>query len=210
MSIKIVDTDSYLYWINAPFAIDADGSPNAYAPNNKGLDWTANAGHDGHWFGIVTDSNGNPIIQGPNDPSPGFYVSPTALADKSKQSHDLNRYVDSESINYISVPSDIVHNNGIKMGDVCVIYNKETDKYCAAICADAGPHNKPGEGSIAAATAIGIKNVSPRNGGQSSGVTCLIFKNSSKGWPRIPAEMNDQAEALLEAFGGIDKLKSQS
>ena len=37
------------------FTADADGSPRAYCPGNKGLDFTANAGKEGHWYGVVTD-----------------------------------------------------------------------------------------------------------------------------------------------------------
>jgi cold shock CspA family protein len=41
----------------AKFAVDADGCPRAYGPNDTGLDWTANAGYPGNWWGIVTFFN---------------------------------------------------------------------------------------------------------------------------------------------------------
>jgi Fungal chitosanase of glycosyl hydrolase group 75 len=64
--------------------IDADGSPHAYHPNGSppGLDYLANAGKPGNWYGIVTDNqkaSGNPVVQGSSDPAPGFYISSTAL-----------------------------------------------------------------------------------------------------------------------------------
>jgi hypothetical protein len=70
------------FFYEAGMAIDADGAPKAYHPEDKGLDSLSNAGQPGDWYGIVTDSgdrDGNPIIQGSDDPAPGFYVSPTSL-----------------------------------------------------------------------------------------------------------------------------------
>ena len=58
----------------AGMAIDADGSPNAYCPDNKGLDYTANAGHPAangepaDWFGVVVDAQKNPVVQKAGDP----------------------------------------------------------------------------------------------------------------------------------------------
>src|SRR5258708_2675267 len=83
----------------AGLAVDADGSPHAYAPSGsglQGLDYLANAGHSGNWWGIATDSHGMPYIQGPNTPAPGYYVSTTALEDGSKAVNDPARYVNSE------------------------------------------------------------------------------------------------------------------
>src|SRR6185436_16558384 len=100
-NMNINQSNDAIWWISG-MNIDGDGAPNCYSPDNKGLDYLANAGKPGNWYGIVTDSNGNPIIQGPNDPYPGFYVSPTALQDKSKNRTDPNRYVDSTKIRYIS------------------------------------------------------------------------------------------------------------
>ena len=59
----------------AKFAVDADGSPRAYGPNDSGLDWTANAGYPGNWWGVVTDINGDPVIQGAGDPYPGMVTT---------------------------------------------------------------------------------------------------------------------------------------
>ena len=62
-------------------AIDSDGSYRSYGPNNTGLDYTENAKDGDKWVGVVTNSMGDPIIQGPNDPAPGLYISQTALTD---------------------------------------------------------------------------------------------------------------------------------
>src|SRR5687767_14284317 len=47
-------------------AIDADGAPNAYHPEDRGIDHLANAGRPGNWWAVVTDdrsSKGTPIVQ---------------------------------------------------------------------------------------------------------------------------------------------------
>jgi hypothetical protein len=43
------------------------GAPNAYHPEDKGLDFLANAGKTGNWWGIVTEDgtpSGKPVVQG--------------------------------------------------------------------------------------------------------------------------------------------------
>ena len=78
--------------------IDADGAPNAYHPDNTGLDDLKNAGAPGYWEGLAKDKDGEPFVQGPDDPFPGYYVSATALADRSKPVNDPTRYVDASKI----------------------------------------------------------------------------------------------------------------
>lgn len=197
------DSDGVIWW-EGPLAIDADGAPNAYGPpSSPGLDYLANAGNPENWYGILVDAAGNPIIQGPNDPCPGKFISPTSLVDHGYGPHDPRRYVDSTAVLYLAIPSDAVKQRGVKLGDVCLAYNRLTNKYAIGIIADVGPKGKYGEGSIAMATRIGVKNVSPRNGGQGSGIICVVFKGSTKGWPRPEAEIVDQGQALLEAAGGL-------
>ena len=91
------NSSAYILY-KAKMAIDADGSPQAYGPNNSGLDWTANAGSPGNWWGVVTDVSGNPIIQGPSDPFPGLYVSTTSLVNSAFSTTNPLRYVNSSTI----------------------------------------------------------------------------------------------------------------
>jgi len=187
--MNIEETDSYIKWTSG-MEVDADGSPNAYSENG-GLDYLANAGSPGNWYGLACDSNGNPYIQNDNDPSPGKYVSTTALQDHSKNVNDPYRYVDSGKIPYISIPRELKE-QGIKLGDLCMVLFKNNS--CAAIIADIGPKGKYGEGSIYLANKLEIPN-SPKHGGISSGVTFIIFKNTAAGipWPRDLNEIEDQA-----------------
>ena len=57
--------------------------PNAYNSKNTGLDDVRNSGGPGNWYGLVTDDNGNPVVQAEGDPFPGFYVSRTSLCDRT-------------------------------------------------------------------------------------------------------------------------------
>lgn len=187
------------------FNVDADGSPNAYAPPPlKGLDFLANAGNaKTGWYGVVCDAKGNPVVQGPSDPAPGFYVSPTALGDHSKAATDPARYVDSSTVPYISVPKDLIKAGTVKLGDLAMVKNLSNGKASPAIVGDAGPAKKYGEGSIALAVALGLPS-SPRNGGCSEGILYVVFKGTSEGWLN---DFQDKCQPLLDAAGGWDAVR---
>lgn len=188
-------------WWEGPLAVDADGAPNAYAPNNQGLDWTADAGHDGDWYGVVCGPDGKPVVQGPGDPYPGDYIPTTALTNPALKLTDPRRYVDSSVVPYLSIPSDSIGLYGIHVGDVGFAFCRRTGQMCAAIVADVGPRGKYGEGSMALARALGLSS-SPRNGGASSGVVCCVFKGSRRGWPRTNADVSQQVQDIINALGG--------
>lgn len=201
---QFIHTLDGILFYESGLAIDADGSPRAYGPNNTGLDWTANAGHPGNWYGIVTDSSGDPIIQGANGPYPGMYVSTTALQDHSKILTDTARYVDSEKINYISVASDLIKMYGLRMGDLAAVYYRNTNTLCSAVCGDVGPRGKYGEGSIALASQLGMNN-NPRHGGCSDGVITVIFANTHSSWPLDDNTITNLVQSLLQQIGGIQQ-----
>ena len=64
---------------------------------NIGLDDNRNGGIGKDNYGIVSPD----VIQGKNDPAPGYYVSVTALFDPRKKKTDPRRYVNSEVIPYL-------------------------------------------------------------------------------------------------------------
>src|SRR5215469_6252592 len=167
----LVDAPEVIFF-SAGMMIDADGSPHAYCPRGTltSLDDLANAGHPGNWWGIATDngkSTGQPIIQSHIDPAPGFFVSTTALEDTTKKSADPARYVDSEKVPFIVLPSK--PGLGMKLSDLGLVFNPTIGKSSVCIYADIGPANQIGEGSIALANSLGI-NPSARSGGQAHGV----------------------------------------
>lgn len=70
------------FFFKAGMAINADGAPDAYHPDDIGTDALANAGHPGNWWALVTHNgkrSGNPIVQKAGDPNPGYYIAMTAL-----------------------------------------------------------------------------------------------------------------------------------
>ena len=85
--------------------VDVDGAPNAYGPAGKpALDFLLNAHYinraDKPIVGYLMDEHGRPILQGPKDPFPGYYISQTACTDiKNLNEGDPRRYVDARRIN---------------------------------------------------------------------------------------------------------------
>ncbi|MGH9688818.1 MAG: hypothetical protein ACRD5K_17185, partial [Candidatus Acidiferrales bacterium] len=115
--------DTNAFFFTSGMTIDADGSPNAYNADNTGLDDLANAGAPGHWEGILQDKDGNPLVQGPGDPFPGYYISCTSLADWTKPPDDPARYVDATKIPYIVLPGEMARQAGARPGDLAVVVN---------------------------------------------------------------------------------------
>lgn len=132
--------------------VDVDGAPNAYGPPGKPtLDILLNAHYlnraDKEIVGYLTDGHGRPILQGPHDPFPGYYISQTAFADIQNQNErDPRRYVDARNINYV-VRGDAAQRRGVRVGDFVSVYSRRTRKSVFAIVGDTG--NPTGdEGSL--------------------------------------------------------------
>ncbi len=162
--------------------MDADGSPRAYGPGGKGLDFLANAGNarDG-WWGIVTE-DGEPVVQGPNDPAPGFYVSTTSYQRREFDKSDPRRYVDSETEIFAVVPKHWRQAiPGVVLGCRVTITDTRSGAEVEGVVADFGPKGHVGEASIAAALALGLSG-NPKNGGSESPHYRYTF------WPDVPAD----------------------
>ena len=163
----------------AGMAIDADGSPRAYHPENTGLDDLKHGGHPGNWWGIATTNElttGEPLVQKTSDPAPGFYVSTTSLIDERYEYQNPLRYVNAEEIPYFVLPDHF--SSGIQLGDVAWIHNTHNGRNSFAVFADVGPD--VGEGSMFLAKKLGIDQ-DPRYGGVSSGILYFIFEGSGRG-----------------------------
>ena len=197
---------SSTFFFDAGMTIDADGAPNAYNPDNSGLDDLANAGEPGHWVGFVSDADGNPYIQGPDDPFPGYYVSCTSLSDREKKVSDPAKYVDATKIPYIVLPHEVTVQTGARLGDFAVVLNVRNGKTSDAIFADIGTM---GEGSVALADNLGLWS-NAREGGTRRGIFYLVFNGSGNGKPRSNDEINEQAESLLRDWGGSERMISCS
>lgn len=202
--IAVAISASEVTW-ESGYRVDADGSPRAYSPWGSGLpalDNLRNAMHriddDPHnpehgWVGIVTDPLGKPVIQGPGDPAPGYYVSPTALTDRSKGIGDPRRYVDASTVPYVTVPQVLLR-KGVMLGDVGLIACRGTGLSYPAIVGDVGP--RPGEGSVYLAERLGIPS-NARNGGCERGVIFRIFLGTAANppWPRTMESIQSAVDA---------------
>jgi hypothetical protein len=196
--------DSQAFFFVSGMMIDADGAPNAYHPDDTGLDELANAGAPARWNGIITDRDGNPLIQQDGDPFPGYYISCTSLSDETRKFTDPTRYVDASKIPYVVLPEDIAHRGGAGLGDFALVINLRNGKSSFAIYADIGTL---GEGSVALADALGIWS-DARQGGQSDGILYLLFPGSGDLRPRTIGEIHSEGEKLLRYLGGMEKLSS--
>jgi glycosyl hydrolase group 75 (putative chitosanase) len=185
------------FFYESGMTIDADGAPNAYHPDNSGLDDLANAGSPGRWEGLAKDADGDPFIQGPNDPFPGYYVSATALSDRSKPVNDPTRYVDASRIPFVVLPGGMARQLGSRPGDFAVVFNLRNGKSSYAIFGDVGPYDRIGEGSVALAENLGIRS-DARNGGTRRGIVYLVFPGSGNGRPRMIEEINEEGQKLVQ------------
>ena len=196
--------DSHDFFFVSGMTIDADGAPNAYNPDDTGLDALANAGARTHWDGVITDRRGNPLIQQKNDPFPGYYISCTSLSDETKYFTDPTGYVDASKIPYVVLPQDVAESGGAKLGDFAVVMNLRNGKSAFAIYADIGTL---GEGSVALADALGIWS-DARHGGASDEILYLLFPGSGNRKPRMIGEIQSEGEKLVYRWGGMKELSS--
>jgi hypothetical protein len=132
--------------------VDVDGAPNAYGPPGKqALDILLNAHYLNHSdkeiVGYLIGQHRRPILQGPNDPFPGYYISQTAFTDiENENERDPRRYVDARNVNYV-VRGDVARRRGVRVGDFVSVYSMRTRKGVFAIVGDTG--NPTGdEGSL--------------------------------------------------------------
>jgi hypothetical protein len=196
--------DSQALFFVSGMTIDADGAPNAYNPEDTGLDELANAGAPAHWSGIITDGDGSPLIQQEQDPFPGYYISCTSLSDQTKKFTDPTGYVDASKVPYVVLPQDVGDRGGVRLGDFAVVMNLRNGKSSFAIYGDIGTL---GEGSIALADALGISS-DARHGGESDGILYVLFPGSGNLQPRTIGEIQSEGRKLLYRSGGMKKLSS--
>lgn len=196
---------SYAVFYESGLSVDADGAPNTYHPDNIGLDDLDNAGAPGFWEGLAHDGNGDPYIQGQDDPFPGYYVSATDLVDRTKVLSDPSRYVDASKIPYVVLPSGMEKQVAAHPGDFAIVFNLQNLKSSPAIFADTGPTDRIGEGSIALAENLGLWS-DARYGGTARGILYLVFPGSGNGNPRPIWEIKAEAEKLFQDWGGNSQL----
>jgi hypothetical protein len=134
--------------------VDVDGAPNAYGPRGSHtLDNLRDAHYrrrrHGEIVGYLTDDDhpNLPILQGPQDPYPGYYISQTAFTDPANTNErDPRRYVNATKINYV-VLGKRAQQLGATLGDFVAVTSLRTHRSVFAIVGDDG--NPSGnEGSL--------------------------------------------------------------
>ena len=131
----------------------------------------------------------------------------TSLEDRNLEATNPYRYVDALTIPYVVLPPSLAQAGGAKLGDFGAIYNQNNGMLTYVIFADSGPEEHLGECSVNAAHNVGLELVN-KMGGASSGITYIVFPGSGNGQKRTAAEISDNGAKLLNAWGGIGKLKT--
>jgi hypothetical protein len=211
--------DAY-YYVTRRISIDADGAPNAYHPNDTGLDALGNAGFpNGGWQSVLVPDPANatrPFVQ-VGGPFAGFFVSSTALRDTNLPATDPSKYVDSTTVPYLVFPGAFfgIQGTGL-MGDFGYAINLPTGDPTGFIVADVGLPNHPlGEVSIAMANELGGHDTSPRDGsGAPTGPFAYVVFPASTAqdpagrWPVPDDTIRTRGYELLEQIGGVAAIRN--
>jgi hypothetical protein len=185
--------------------VDVDGAPRAYGPpGSDTLDYLSNA----HTMGrpdapivgyMLEDAPPHrPVLQGPHDPAPGYYVSQTSFEDDSiENERDPRRYVDATAINYV-VLGDRAHRMGARLGDFVAVYSKRTHRSVFGIVGDSG--NPSGdEGSLHLLQALGYPFHNGKDDAVEDPEIVIRFfpgSNPERRFFRIQAVLDEAAESL--------------
>lgn len=206
---KFAGSTAYFY-VTERIAIDADGAPNAYHPDDSGIDALANAGYPhGGWKSIlaIDPKDASKPFKQTDGAFAGYFVSMTTLKDKTRATTDPARYVDATSVPYMVFPSTFWKLKGTgDFGDLAVGRSIEKNTTSSAIVADAAGDKPLGEVSVKLAENLGGKPVNPRTGAGAPGgkFIYVVFPGSKSqpAWPVTVADIETRANALLTAVGG--------
>ena len=207
---------SAYFYVTDFMTINADGAPKAYHPDDTGLDALKHAGYPGTswWKNVLVtdpDDRDKPYIV-PSGAHAGYYLSMTALRDRTKAVTDHERYVDAVKVPYLVFPVTFSKLMGVgSLGDLGVAVNIKTGRYSPFVVADIGPKNHPlGEVSIRLAERLGGKNVCPRMGPEKSlgDILYIVFPGSGENypWPHSKDRIDRIAEDLLASIGGTERV----
>jgi len=195
----------------AGMTIDVDGAPRAYHPDDRGaLNRLSHAGRPGHWWALAT-KDGKPVVQGPADPAPGYYLSMTSLQNPAFAVTDPRRYVDASAIPYVALPEAVTRAGGVRLGDLVALVNQTNGKVAYAIHADQGPRNRIGEGSLYLANqlrntpvpdSVGIRKSLPDR------IVYVVFPGSGDRRPKTRDHIAAAGAKLFERWGGTAALNT--
>jgi hypothetical protein len=198
-------------------AIDADGAPNAYQPQDRGIDALANAGFPkGDWKSVlVTDpaDPSRPFVQDTGQFA-GFFLSMTTLQDRTKANTDPARWVDARTVPYLVFPGRFFAMRGTgRLGVLGMARSLSTKSTSPVIFADVGGQDHElGEVSIRLAENLGGHDIDPRSGaGAPKGpFVYIIFPGTevTPPWPLSAEELQHRTDTELAKIGGWDAVLS--
>jgi hypothetical protein len=218
------------YWyVTAHKAVDADGAPNAYHPDDvgqpcrdsgRGLDCPANAGYPGaSWWPdvlVADSSDASRAYVRPAGPFAGYFVSKTALADRTKADTDEGKYVDATAVPYVVFPGRFYRLTGTgRLGDLGIAIHLDSGLTAPFIVADIGPSDALlGEASIALFERLGGSNVNARTGAgvPSGNMLYVVFPyeriDEQRPWPASQAEIGARVEELAAQRVSLERIKA--
>ena len=129
-------------------AVDADGAPNAYHPEDIGLDFLANAGYPNQswWNSVLVPDPDNPdrAYTQKSGEFTGYFVSKTSLQDKVQAVTDPTRYVDARNIPYLVFPGSYYRMRGTGLlGDLGYAINLTSGAHSPFVVAVIVPSRAP-------------------------------------------------------------------
>jgi hypothetical protein len=199
--------------------IDADGHPNAYAPNNAGLDNTSSGGGPGRWYAIATrerncPENGTPFVHMIGNPPRPYYVSKTTLTNPTVTGPNKCRtqanYVHSGEIPYVALsPLIATIDHRASTGRLAAVFDTRpaSRRLAFAVHADQAPKSGFGEGSIALAEKLGLPS-NPRAGGIGQRALLYVVFPDRLGFPANARAVEDAAGTAFARWGGMPRLQA--
>ncbi|HKQ51987.1 MAG TPA: glycoside hydrolase family 75 protein [Pyrinomonadaceae bacterium] len=201
------------YFFVAKMAIDVDGAPRAYHPEDKrppdnhtkALDWLANLS--------TSDRHGIQGKDGAVGPEPGFIISGTALGNPAFTESDTRHWVDAEHIPYVVLVSRFPRNPSlprVKLGDCAMVIDLSSGKSTSAIFADVGA--AVGEASMKTALNLGLdptqSHFSPKVRGFDQDFLYIVFPDSKISPPWNTDEIETLARDRFQQWGGMDQVRN--
>jgi hypothetical protein len=203
-------------------ALDIDGSPHAYHPNNEGTDYNSNGGINkteatqnrfplkgNRGYGIAKKLSGDKKYYTGFLTPEGYFVSQTTPYNHSKPDSVPEHYANAETIPYIAY-SPGWKKLGVKPLDIAYVINLETGKAYAAIFTDYRNNDNETEISLALANALsikvttvlvksydGTKTVKKFDGIQFTKLKIFFFKGSGNGNGKTSEEIQKLGKKLM-------------